>query len=159
MTIYDSRADRFGRYYDEFVLGDVYRHWPRHTVTEAQDHMFCLLTRAVSPLHVDSQYAEEEMSDGRNLVVGTFIYSLLLGMSVPDTSGTAIAALGTDRLRHLAPVYHGDTVRAESVVIEQRPSKSRADAGIVTIETRGYNQNDELVCDFRRAFLAPMREV
>lgn len=158
MTVHDARENRFGRYYDEFEVGDVYRHWPRQTITQAEDHIFCMLTRAASPLHVDAQFAQDEMDGGFNLVVGTFVYSLLLGMSVPDTSGKAIAALGTDRLRHIAPVHHGDTVRAESSVLEKRPSKSRAGAGVVTIETRGYNQTDELVCDFRRSFLAPIKE-
>jgi acyl dehydratase len=158
VTVHDAREDRFGRYFEEFEVGDVYRHWPGHTVTEAEDHLFCMLTRAASPVHVDAHYATTEMAHGRNLVVGTFVYSLLLGMSVPDTSGKAIAALGTESLRHLAPLYHGDTLYGETSVLEKRVSNSRPGAGIVTIETRGLNQDRTRVCEFRRSFLVPMKE-
>jgi acyl dehydratase len=158
VTIHDARDDRFGRYFEQFEVGDVYRHWPGHTVTEAEDHLFCMLTRAVSPVHVDAHYAASEMESGRNMVVGTFVYSLLLGMSVPDTSGKAIAALGTERLRHVAPLYHGDTLYGETTVLETRPSKSRAGTGVVTVETRGYNQDRTQVCEFRRSFLVPTKE-
>jgi acyl dehydratase len=158
VTVHDAREDRFGRYFGEFEVGDVYRHWPGHTITEAEDHLFCMLTRAASPVHVDAHYAKTEMADGRNMVVGTFVYSLLLGMSVPDTSGKAIAALGTESLRHLAPLYHGDTLYGETSVLEKRISNSRPGAGIVTIETRGLNQDRTQVCEFRRSFLVPIKE-
>lgn len=158
MRIYDGREQRFGRYLDEFQVGDVYKHWPGRTVTEAEDHLFCMLTMAASPLHIDAHYAESEMAGGRNVVVGTFVYALLLGMSVPDTSGKAIAALGTERLRHLAPLYHGDTVYAESTVVKKRRSRSRPMAGVVTVETRGTKQDGTKVCDFQRAFLVPVKD-
>ena len=158
MTTHDAREERFGRYFEELEVGDVYRHWPGHTITEAEDHMFCMLTRAASPVHVDAHYAQTEMEHGRNMVVGTFVYSLLLGMSVPDTSGKAIAALGTESLRHLAPLYHGDTLYGETSVVAARVSESRPGVGIVTIETRGYNQDRTHVCEFRRSFLVPIKE-
>ncbi|MDX6569071.1 MAG: hypothetical protein QOH15_1649 [Gaiellales bacterium] len=158
MTIHDAREDRFGRSFEQFEVGDVFRHWPGHTVTEAEDHLFCMLTMAASPVHVDAHYAKTEMDGGRNMVVGTFVYSLLLGMSVPDTSGMAIAALGTDQLRHVAPLYHGDTLYGESTVLEKRVSQSRPGVGIVTIETRGHNQDRTRVCEFRRSFLVPIKE-
>ena len=157
MTIHDAREERFGRWFDELVVGDLYRHWPGRTITEAEDHLFCMLTMAASPLHIDAHYAERELAGGRNLVVGTFVYAALLGMSVPDTSGKAIAALGTDGLRHVAPLHHGDTLYGESTVLEARPSSSRPGTGVVTIETRGFNQDGTLVCEFRRSFLVPMR--
>jgi acyl dehydratase len=153
---FDAREDRFGRYFNDFEVGDLYRHWPGHTITEAEDHLFCLLTRAVSPVHTDSRYARDEMDAGRNMVVGTLIYSLLLGISVPDTSGKAIAALGTESLRHLAPVFHGDTLYGESTVAAKRLSKSRPDAGIITIDTQGRNQDGLVMCEFRRSFLVPV---
>jgi acyl dehydratase len=156
VTVHDARVERFGRSFENFEVGDVYRHWPGRTITEAEDHLFCLLTMAVSPLHVDAHYAAAELQAGRNLVVGTFVYAALLGMSVPDTSGRAIAALGTEHLRHVAPVYHGDTLYGESTVVEARRSRSRPNAGVVTIETRGYNQERTLVCEFRRSFLVPI---
>ena len=158
MTVHDARERRFGRYFDEFEVGDVYRHWPGHTITEAEDHLFCMLTMATSPVHVDAHYASTEMEGGRNMVVGTYVYSLLLGMSVPDTSGKAIAALGTESLRHVAPMYHGDTLYGETSVLGKRVSESRPGAGIVTIETHGYNQNTTRVCEFRRTFLVPIKE-
>src|SRR5437868_818201 len=141
---------------EDFAVGNVYRHWPGRTITEAEDHLFCLLTMAASPIHMDSHYADKEMADGRNMVVGTFVYAALLGMSVPDTSGRAIAALGTKELRHLAPLHHGDTLYGETTVVEVRRSRSRPDAGVVTVETRGFNQERTLVCEFRRSFLVPV---
>jgi acyl dehydratase len=158
VTVHDAREERFGRYFDEFEVGDVYRHWPGHTVTEAEDHAFCLLTRAASPVHTDAHFAKTEMANGRNMVVGTFVYALLLGMGVPDTSGKAIAALGTDELRHVAPLYHGDTLYGETTVLAKRESNSRPGTGIVTVETRGYNQEKTLVCEYRRSFLVPIKE-
>ena len=158
MTVHDARRDRFGRWFEEFTVGDVYRHWPGRTITQAEDHLFCTLTMAVSPVHIDAHYAENEMADGRNIIVGTFVYAALVGMSVPDTSGKAVAALGTESLRHLAPLYHGDSLYGESTVIEARSSASRPGHGVVTIETRGFNQNEQKVCEFRRSFLVPERE-
>jgi acyl dehydratase len=158
VTVHDARDERFGRWFEEFVVGDVYRHWPGRTITAAEDHLFCMLTMAASPVHVDAHYAETEMEGGRNVVVGTFIYAALLGMSVPDTSGKATAALGTEQLRHVAPLHHGDTLYGESTVLEARPSKSRPGLGVVTIETRGHDQERTLVCEYRRSFLVPLRD-
>lgn len=157
MTVHDGREERFGRYFEELEVGDKYRHWPGRTITQAEDHLFCMLTVASSPLHVDAHYAENEMKDGRNIVVGTFVYALLLGMSVPDISGKAIAALGTENLRHVAPVHHGDTLYGETTVAAKRVSRSQPTAGIVTVETRGFSQDEVLVCEFRRSFLVPLR--
>src|SRR3954454_896345 len=83
-------AVQFGRYYEEFEVGATYKHWPGKTVTEYDDHLFCLLTMNHHPLHLDANYAEGSTQFGRNVVVGNYIYSLLLGMSVPDVSGKAI---------------------------------------------------------------------
>jgi acyl dehydratase len=157
VTVHDARRERFGRWFEEFVVGDVYRHWPGRTITAAEDHFFCMLTMAASPVHVDAHYAEQELEGGRNLVVGTFVYAALLGMSVPDTSGKAIAALGTEQLRHLAPLYHGDTLYGESTVVGARRSSSREGLGVVTIHTRGHNQHRTVVCEFQRSFLVPLR--
>jgi hypothetical protein len=88
-----ARETRFGRYYEEFELGDVYHHWPGKTVTEADDHLFCMITMNHHPLHIDARYAETETQFGSNVVVGNLVYSLVLGMSVPDVSGKAIATL------------------------------------------------------------------
>src|SRR5918994_7049930 len=88
-----SGAHPYGRYYEEFEVGAVYKHWPGKTVTESDDHLFCLLTMNHHPLHLDAHYAGESTEFGKNVVVGNYIYSILLGMSVPDVSGKAIANL------------------------------------------------------------------
>ena len=94
---------QFGRYYEEFEVGAVYKHWPGKTVTEYDDHLFCLLTMNHHPLHLDAHYAQETTDFKRNVVVGNYVYSLLLGMSVADVSGKAIANLEVESLRHVAP--------------------------------------------------------
>jgi acyl dehydratase len=146
---------RFGRTFEEFSVGDVYRHWPGKTVTEADDHLFCLLTMNHHPLHLDAHYAERTADFGRNVVVGSYVYSLLLGLSVPDVSGRAIANLEVSSLKHLAPVFHGDTLYGETTVLSVTPSRSKPDRGVVTVETRGHNQDGTLVCVFRRSVMVP----
>jgi acyl dehydratase len=153
---FDGR-DRFGRDLEDFEVGDCFDHWPGKTITEAEDHLFCLLTMAASPLHVDAVYAAQEMPGGRNVVVGTYVYALLLGMSVADVSGRAVANLGVSELRHVAPVHHGDTLYASSTILEVRPSRSRPGQGIVRVRTEGRNQDGTLVTWFERAVLVPRR--
>jgi acyl dehydratase len=151
--VFDARRERYGRSFDELQPGDTYRHWPGKTITEADDHLFCLLTMATSPLHLDAAHAEREMKEGKNIVVGTLVYSLLVGMSLADVTGQAVSALGVDELRHVAPLFHGDTLYAETTIVAKRRSASREGIGIVTAETRGFNQHGLLVCRFRRAFM------
>jgi acyl dehydratase len=151
-----SGARPYGRYLEDFDVGAVYKHWPAKTVTEADDHMFCLLTMNHHPLHINDVYAAQSQQ-GRNVVVGPLVYSLALGMSVGDISGKAIANLATEELSHPAPVFHGDTLYAESEVLEVRPSQSKADRGVVKVRTDVYNQRSELVATFRRAVLVPRR--
>ena len=152
-----ARETRFGRYYEEFELGDVYHHWPGKTITEADDHLFCMITMNHHPLHIDAHYAETETQFGRNVVVGNLVYSLVLGMSVPDVSGKAIANLEIESLRHARPTFHGDTIYARTTVLDKRESQSKPDRGIVTVETVGWNQREETVCEFRRRVLVPKR--
>lgn len=146
---------RFGRTFEEFEVGAVYRHWPGKTVTAADDHLFCLLTMNHHPLHLDAHYAEVATDFGRNVVVGNYVYSLLLGMSVPDVSGKALANLEVESLRHVAPTFHGDTLYGETSVLEKTPSRSRPDRGVVRVETRGHNQDGTEVCVFRRRVMVP----
>jgi len=152
---FDARERRFGGYLHEYEVGDVYLHWPRKTITEAENHLFCALTLAISPIHADRQFAETETEFGDNIVVGTLVYSLLLGMSVPDISGRAIANLGLSELKHLAPLFHGDTLRGQSEVLELRESSSRPRQGVLTVRTDGFDQRDNHVCTFTRAVLLP----
>ena len=156
--VVDARKTRFGGSFEDFEVGDKFIHWPGKTITEADNHLFCLLTLAASPLHIDAHFAEREMPEGRNVVVGTLVYSLLLGMSVPDISGRAIANLGVADLRHIAPMYHGDTLYGESEITGLRASASRPDAGILQARTTGTNQGGLVVCQFTRSVLIP-REV
>ena len=148
---------QFGRYFEEFEVGAVYRHWPGKTVTESDDHLFCLITMNHHPLHLDAHYAETSTQFGRNVVVGNLIYSLLLGMSVPDVSGKAIANLEVESLKHARPTFHGDTIYATTTVLDKVESTSKPDRGVVTVETVGVNQHGETVCEFRRKVLVPKR--
>jgi acyl dehydratase len=146
---------QFGRTFEEFEVGATYRHWPGKTVTEYDDHLFCLLTMNSHPLHLDANYAENATEFGRNVVVGNYIYSLLLGMSVADVSGKAIANLEVESLRHVAPTFHGDTIYGETRVLDKVESKSKDDRGVVSVETTGYNQDGVVVCIFRRKVMVP----
>jgi acyl dehydratase len=145
---------QFGRSYEEFEVGAVYKHWPGKTVTEYDDHLFCLLTMNHHPLHLDANYAGTTQF-GQNVVVGNYVYSLLLGMSVPDVSGKAIANLEIESLRHVAPTFHGDTIYGETTVLDKWESTSKDDRGVVHVETKGYKQDGTLVCIFKRKVMVP----
>jgi acyl dehydratase len=152
-----SGAHPYGRYLEEFEVGDVYKHWPAKTVTEADDHLFCLITMNHHPLHINDVYAAKSQQ-GRNVVVGPLVYSLALGMSVSDVSGKAIANLATEELKHPAPVFHGDTLFCESEVLEKKESRSKPDRGTVRVHTRVLNQDGVLVAEFKRLVLVPRRD-
>ncbi|MGD3109788.1 MaoC family dehydratase [Streptomyces sp. YGL11-2] len=149
---------QFGRSYEDFTVGDIYKHWPGKTVTECDDRLFCLLTMNHHPLHMDAHYAARNTDFQKNVVVGNYIYSLLLGMSVPDVSGKAIANLEVESLKHVAPTFHGDTIYGETTVLEKTLSRSKPDRGVVHVETRGYRQDGTLVCVFRRKVMVPTAE-
>jgi acyl dehydratase len=160
MTVHERP---FGRFLEDFAPDDVYRHWPGKTITEADDHLFCMITMNHHPLHTNRWFAEHETVHGKNVVVGNLVYSLVLGMSVPDVSGSAIANLEIESLVHKHPTFHGDTIYAETRVLAVTESRSKADRGIVTVETKGFNQDGREVCSFRRKVLvwrraaAPLR--
>ena len=146
-----STFDRpFGRYFEQFEVGDIYKHWPGKTITEAEDHLFCMITMNHHPLHTNAWFAEHETVQHKNVVVGNLVYSLVLGMSVPDVSGSAIANLEVETLIHRFPTFHGDTIYAETRVLEKILSTSKPDRGIVLVETKGFNQDGQEVCYFRR---------
>ena len=151
-----SGARAYGRYLEEFEVGAVYKHWPAKTVTEADDHLFCLLTMNHHPLHINDVYASQSQQ-GQNVVVGPLVYSLAVGMTVGDVSGKAIANLATEELSHPSPVFHGDTLYCESEVLAVRPSESKPDRGVVKVHTRVYKQTGELVAEFKRAVLVPRK--
>jgi acyl dehydratase len=144
----------FGRYFEEFEVGQEFRHWPGRTISEADNTWFSLLTMNQHPLHIDAHYAGKTQH-GQCLVVGTLVFSIVVGISVADISGRAIANLGYDEVRHLGPVFAGDTIYAASKILGKRESATKADRGIVSVETKAYNQKEEAVLSFRRQVLIP----
>jgi acyl dehydratase len=148
--------ETFGRYFEDFEIGDVYEHRPGKTVTEADNHLFTLLTLNTHPLHFDAEYGKAT-EFGQNLVVSTYTLALLIGMSVSDCSQKAIANLGMDEVKFPAPVFAGDTLYAESEVLAKRKSKSRPGQGVVEIRTTGKNQRGEIIGVFKRSMLIPAR--
>ena len=146
-----------GRYYDEWQVGDRIVHELHRTVTETDNLLMSTLTHNPQPLHLDAEYAAGT-EFGRIVVNGTFTFALMVGISVGDTTlGTLVANLGYDKLVMPKPVFIGDTLRAETEVVELRDSKSRPDAGLVTFKHRMFNQRDEEVCSFLRTALLKKR--
>lgn len=146
----------FGRYLEEFNVGDVYEHRPGRTMTEADNIQFSLLTMNEHPLHCDASYAAQT-EFGRPLVNSGLTLAVVLGMSVRDVSGKAIANLGWTDIRLLAPVFPGDTLYAESEVLERRESKSRPTQGVVTVRTTGKKSDGTVFMTFIRSVLVPKR--
>lgn len=147
-----------GRYFDELEVGQVFRHEIRRTITETDNVWFSAITHNPAYLHLDEEYCRTESEFGTRIVNSCFTLSLMVGISVAETTlGTAIANLGWDEVRFPKPVFHGDTIRVETEVAELRASKSRPDAGIVTFIHRAYNQKGELVASCRRAGLQKKR--
>ena len=142
-----------GRYFDEWTIGDRIDHEIRRTVTETDNLLFTTMTHNPQPLHLDAEAAKES-EFGQILVNGTFTFSLMVGLSVGDTTlGTLVANLGYDKLVMPKPVFIGDTLRASSEVAELRESRSRPDAGIVTFTHEAINQRGEVVCRCLRSAL------
>ena len=147
-----------GLYFEEFKVGAVFRHAIRRTVTEADNVFFTALTHNPAAIHLDEEYCKSETEFGRRLVNSAFTLGLMVGISVGDTTlGTTVANLGWDEVRFPKPLFHGDTVRVETEVLELRPSKSRQRNGIVIFEHRAYNQHDDLVARCKRSALMLMR--
>jgi acyl dehydratase len=144
----------FGRYFEEFMEGQVIRHWPGRTITEADCTWFALLTMNQHPLHSDAHYAEKYTQHRQRVVLGPLVFSIGIGMTVADISGKAIANLESERITHEAPTFIGDTIYSESTVLAARES-SQGDRGIVSVETRVTNQRGERVMTFRRTALVP----
>jgi acyl dehydratase len=147
---------QFGRCFEEFEVGAVYKHWPGRTITEYDDTFFCMLTMNHHPLHIDANYAENTPFKQR-LVVGSLVFSIVLGMTVEDVSGKAIANLEFEHVKHVGPTFHGDTIYAETTVLDKQLSRSKPDRGIVTVETIAYNQRGETVLSFKRRVMVPTR--
>jgi len=146
----------FGRYYEDFEVGQTIQHWPGRTITEADNMLFSMLTMNHQPLHIDANFAARSQH-GQVLVVGTLIFSLVAGMTVADISGHAIANLEYSEVRHLGPTFIGDTLYAQTTILGKRESRSKPDRGIVSVETVAFNQRKEKVLSFKRNILIPKR--
>lgn len=144
--------ETFGRYYEDFVVGDVYEHRPGRTITETDNSWFTLLTMNTHPLHFDHEFAKRT-EFGKPLVASPLTVAIMTGQSVSDVSQKAVANLGWKDIRLLKPVFAGDTLYSESEVLEKRDSEKRPQQGVVTIKTIGKNQHGEIVCDFVRVML------
>ncbi len=147
-------TEESGRYYEQFEVGTVYAHRPGRTISETDNTWFTLLTMNTHPLHFDKEYAKKS-EFGQILVNSAFTVSLVVGMSVSDVSQNAIANLGWKEIKLPHPVFVGDTLYAESTVLEKRESKSRPNAGIVKVSTLGGKSDGTVVCDFERTMLIP----
>lgn len=146
-----------GRYFEEFTVGQTFRHDIRRTITEADNVWFSALTHNPAPLHLDAEYCRHT-EFGRPIVNSCLTLGFMVGISVGDTTlGTTVANLGWDEVRFPRPLFPGDTIRVETEVLETRPSRSRPANGIVVFAHRAFNQHDELVGECRRSALMMRR--
>lgn len=145
-------ASKLGLYFEEFEVGGTISHSLSKTIFESDNNFFSLLTMNHHPVHTNMDYAQKNQH-GKILVVGTLVFSLVVGMTVPDISGKAIANLGYEDIKHLNPVFIGDTLYAKTLILSKRESRSKNERGIVYVETTGYNQNGTPVISFRRNVL------
>ncbi len=148
--------EQFGRFYEDFQVGEIYEHRPGRTITETDNTWFTLLTMNTHPMHFDKEYAAKS-EFGRCIVCSPFTVALMVGMSVTDVSQKAIANLGWTDIKLTFPLYAGDTLTCESEVLDKRESNSRPGAGIVTVKTTGFNQDGKMVCTFNRTMLIAKR--
>lgn len=148
--------ERFGRYFEDFNVGDIYEHRPSRTLTETDNTWFTLLTMNTHPMHFDSEYAKHS-EFGKCIICSPLTVAVLVGMSVTDVSQKAIANLGWTDIKLTHPLFAGDTLSGESEVLGKRESGSRPNAGLVTVKTRGFNQDGTLVCEFERTILVAKR--
>jgi acyl dehydratase len=145
-----------GRYFEDFSVGATFKHWPGRTITAADNTWFTLLTMNQHPLHFDEEYAKGT-EFGRPLVNSTLTLAIVVGMSVADVSQNAVANLGWTDIRMPAPVFNGDTLYAESTVLDKRESRSRPSQGIVSVATRAWKQDGTTVMTFNRSVLVPKK--
>jgi acyl dehydratase len=141
-----------GLYFEDFIVGEEIKHCLSKTIFESDNNLFSLLTMNHHPIHTNIDYAEKNQH-GQLLVVGTLVFSLVVGISVPDISGKAIANLGYEDIKHLNPVFINDTLYARTKILDKCESKTKHDRGIVYVETVGYNQRGEDIISFKRKVL------
>ncbi|MCD4679450.1 MAG: MaoC family dehydratase [Bacteroidales bacterium] len=146
------KSYQLGRYFEEFSVGETINHSTSKTIFEGDNNLFSLLTMNHHPIHTNIDYASKEQHE-KILVVGTLVFSLAVGITVPDISGKAIANLNYEEIKHLAPVFINDTTYARTKILDCNISKSKSDRGIIYVETTAYNQNGTNVLSFRRKVL------
>ncbi len=154
--VIDRYAHMSGRYFEDFTVGDIYHHLPGRTLSQQDNSWFTLLTMNTHPLHFDEEYAAAT-EFGKPLIASPLTVAVIVGMSVSDVSAKAIANLGWKEIKLPNPVFPGDTLYANTEVLGKRESRSRPNAGIVSVLTRGINQDDAEVCVFERQILIPKR--
>ncbi|WP_373732478.1 MaoC family dehydratase [Bacteroides heparinolyticus] len=150
------KTSNLGNYFEDFEVGAVIEHALSKTIFESDNNLFSLLTMNHHPVHTNVNYAQDKQH-GQLLVVGTLVFSLVVGMTVPDISGKAIANLEYESINHLAPVFVNDTIYARTMILDKKESQSKSDRGIIYVETRGYNQHKQDVLVFRRRVLIPKK--
>ena len=147
-----------GLFYEDFIVGDEIKHSLSKTIFESDNNFFSLLTMNHHPVHTNVDYAAKNQH-GQILVVGTLVFSLAVGITVPDISGKAIANLGYEEVKHLNPVFLNDTIYVRTKVLDKRESKTKRDRGIIYVESIAYNQRGEDVLSFRRHVLVKKRNI
>jgi acyl dehydratase len=145
-------SSKLGNYLEDFKIGDIIEHSLSKTIFESDNNLFSLITMNHHPVHTNVDYCSKQQY-GKPLVVGTLVFSLVVGMTVPDISGKAIANLKYENIDHVNPVFIGDTIYARTEVLDVRNSKTKNDRGIVYVETVAYNQDDVEILRFRRKVL------
>ena len=149
-------SSRLGLYFEDFEVGAEIKHSLSKTIFECDNNFFSLMTMNHHPVHTNIDYAKQNQH-GQILVVGTLVFSLAVGITVPDISGKAIANLGYEDIKHLNPVFINDTIYVRTKILSKRESKSKNDRGIVYVESIAYNQNGVDVLSFRRNVLVKKR--
>ncbi|MBO5388796.1 MAG: MaoC family dehydratase [Lachnospiraceae bacterium] len=151
-------VNTMGNYLEDFKVGETIKHSLSKTIFESDNNLFSLLTMNHHPVHLNIDYASKQ-HHGKILVVGTLVFSVVVGITVQDISGKAIANLDYEKVEHLAPVFIGDTIYAETKVLSVTESKSKPDRGVVYVETIATNQEGKAVLSFRRHVLIKKRDV
>lgn len=146
----------YGKFLEDFKIGQILKHWPGRTITESDDIWFSLLTQNGNPLHIDRHFSEHYGPHGAPITNGTLVFAVAVGQTVADISGRAIANLEYKEIKHYAPIFHGDTIYTLSKIVGITES-SKGDRGVVEVETTVMNQNKNTVMTFQRKILVPKR--
>lgn len=151
------KASNLGNYFEDFVVGEVIEHSLTKTIFESDNNLFSLLTMNHHPVHLNVDFCKKTHQHGKILVVGTLVLSLVVGITVPDISGLAIANLQYEEIKHLSPVFINDTIYCKTTILDKRESKSKNDRGVIYVKTMAYNQKGEEVLSLKRKVLIKKR--